>query len=127
MTGQVKLIDIPGEEVKPGIYTGLNVKVNWDKVDIQGPVYIGARAHIEDGATIVGPTMIGPRSEEHTSELQSQSTISYAVFCLKKKKKRKKKKKKKTKKQKDKKKKRKKKKEKRKKRNFNVYTYHHES
>jgi len=23
------------------------------------------------------------RSEEHTSELQSQSTISYAVFCLK--------------------------------------------
>ena len=28
-----------------------------------------------------------PRSEEHTSELKSQSTISYAVFCLKKKKK----------------------------------------
>src|SRR5881409_3761557 len=26
-----------------------------------------------------------PRSEEHTSELQSQSHISYAVFCLKKK------------------------------------------
>ena len=25
------------------------------------------------------------RSEEHTSELQSQGTISYAVFCLKKK------------------------------------------
>ena len=32
---------------------------------------------------------IDPRSEEHTSELQSQSTISYAVFCLKKKKKKK--------------------------------------
>src|SRR6187200_3578243 len=29
----------------------------------------------------------GPRSEEHTSELQSPDTISYAVFCLKKKKK----------------------------------------
>src|SRR5213595_189849 len=26
-----------------------------------------------------------PRSEEHTSELQSPSVISYAVFCLKKK------------------------------------------
>ena len=26
------------------------------------------------------------RSEEHTSELQSRETISYAVFCLKKKK-----------------------------------------
>ena len=29
------------------------------------------------------------RSEEHTSELQSRETISYAVFCLKKKKKQK--------------------------------------
>src|SRR5881227_4126760 len=31
------------------------------------------------------------RSEEHTSELQSRTVISYAVFCLKKKKKKKKK------------------------------------
>ena len=38
------------------------------------------------------------RSEEHTSELQSQSTISYAVFCLKKKKQKKKREKKKKKK-----------------------------
>ena len=38
------------------------------------------------------------RSEEHTSELQSQFRISYAVFCLKKKKQQKKKKKKQTKK-----------------------------
>ena len=35
---------------------------------------------------------IDSRSEEHTSELQSHSFISYAVFCLKKKKKKKKKK-----------------------------------
>src|SRR3546814_5067160 len=34
----------------------------------------------EDGRPI-------PRSEEHTSELQSLMRISYAVFCLKKKKK----------------------------------------
>src|ERR1043165_10124795 len=32
--------------------------------------------------TIAGAT---PRSEEHTSELQSRGLISYAVFCLKKK------------------------------------------
>ena len=30
-------------------------------------------------------TKKGKRSEEHTSELQSHSFISYAVFCLKKK------------------------------------------
>src|SRR3546814_8244101 len=29
--------------------------------------------------------MLSPRSEEHTSELQSLMRISYAVFCLKKK------------------------------------------
>src|SRR3546814_8248999 len=33
-----------------------------------------------------GTKLGGPRSEEHTSELQSLMRISYAVFCLKKKK-----------------------------------------
>src|SRR3546814_6357661 len=33
----------------------------------------------------VSTTGTGPRSEEHTSELQSLMRISYAVFCLKKK------------------------------------------
>src|SRR3546814_8920145 len=33
------------------------------------------------------PSSDVPRSEEHTSELQSLMRISYAVFCLKKKKK----------------------------------------
>src|SRR3546814_2603190 len=32
-----------------------------------------------------GPMPVTPRSEEHTSELQSLMRISYAVFCLKKK------------------------------------------
>src|SRR3546814_4411357 len=31
-----------------------------------------------------GRAMVGARSEEHTSELQSLMRISYAVFCLKK-------------------------------------------
>src|SRR3546814_4532612 len=49
----------------------------------------------ENGIPIVGPTdhngliysiyFHDPRSEEHTSELQSLMRISYAVFCLKKK------------------------------------------
>jgi mannose-1-phosphate guanylyltransferase len=60
LMGEIKNVQIPGREVAPGIYTGLNVAVNWDKVDIQGPVYIGAMTHIEDGAKIIGPTMIGP-------------------------------------------------------------------
>jgi len=42
-----------------------------------------AAAVREDGVPVGG---ILARSEEHTSELQSQSLSSYAVFCLKKKK-----------------------------------------
>jgi mannose-1-phosphate guanylyltransferase len=56
----IKNVEIPGMQVKPGIYTGLNVAVNWDKVDITGPVYIGGMTKIEDGAKIIGPSMIGP-------------------------------------------------------------------
>ncbi len=60
LSGKVKNVSIPGKEVLPGVYAGLNVAVNWDKVDIQGPAYIGAMTRIEDGATIIGPSMIGP-------------------------------------------------------------------
>src|SRR3546814_3844795 len=35
--------------------------------------------------TLLLKTALTPRSEEHTSELQSLMRISYAVFCLKKK------------------------------------------
>ena len=52
---------------------------------LQGRFFAGR----ETGAKIEGlfleETEPGQRSEEHTSELQSHSFISYAVFCLKKK------------------------------------------
>ena len=60
LTREIKNVNIPGTEVAPGIYTGLNVAVNWDKVNITGPVYIGGMTKIEDGAKIIGPAMIGP-------------------------------------------------------------------
>ena len=44
-------------------------------------VYIYHISHLAVGTGRVGIM----RSEEHTSELQSRETISYAVFCLKKK------------------------------------------
>ncbi|HIK38708.1 MAG TPA: NDP-sugar synthase [Geminocystis sp. M7585_C2015_104] len=59
LTGEIKNVQVPGKQVRPGIYTGLNVCVNWDKVDITGPVYIGGMTKIEDGARIIGPSMIG--------------------------------------------------------------------
>jgi len=60
LKGSINNVKIPGHEVRPGIFTGLNVSINWDKVEIKGPVYIGAMTKVEDGARIIGPTMIGP-------------------------------------------------------------------
>ncbi|ACK69952.1 Nucleotidyl transferase [Gloeothece citriformis PCC 7424] len=57
---EIKNVAIPGIEVKPGIFTGINVAVNWDKVEVSGPIYIGGMTKIEDGAKIIGPSMIGP-------------------------------------------------------------------
>src|SRR3546814_10728986 len=45
------------------------------------------RIEMVGGGPLQGLWVIGGRSEEHTSELQSLMRISYAVFCLKKKKK----------------------------------------
>src|SRR3546814_3440433 len=49
------------------LYATATVHAGWEKVDRTGIIEF-------------------PRSEEHTSELQSLMRISYAVFCLKKKK-----------------------------------------
>ena len=61
LQGQVRQVQIPGKEVRPGIYAGLNVAANWDKIRVEGPIYVGGMTRIEDGATIIGPAMIGPR------------------------------------------------------------------
>src|SRR3546814_8366913 len=47
---------------------------------------LGARAGRQPGRRARRGHGRDPRSEEHTSELQSLMRISYAVFCLKKKK-----------------------------------------
>src|SRR3546814_8149851 len=66
-------------------------------VDLAGDVHVPAllrrgehRAAAADAVGEVGGAtgvhgLLGERSEEHTSELQSLMRISYAVFCLKKK------------------------------------------
>src|SRR3546814_9979321 len=48
---------------------------------------VAAQAPAVGRGPVIEPPVHRPRSEEHTSELQSLMRISYAVFCLKKKKK----------------------------------------
>ena len=60
LLGEVRQVDIPGKEIMPGVFTGLNVAANWEKITVNGPIYVGGMTRIEDGATITGPSMIGP-------------------------------------------------------------------
>ena len=60
LQGEVRQVQIPGKEIRPGIFTGLNVAADWDKINVEGPIYVGGMTKIENGATIIGPAMIGP-------------------------------------------------------------------
>ncbi|WP_424945974.1 sugar phosphate nucleotidyltransferase [Candidatus Spongiihabitans sp.] len=58
MRGTIRGMTMPGVEVMPQVWTGLNVAIDWDDVLIEGPVYIGSNSRIEAGCEIQGPTWI---------------------------------------------------------------------
>jgi mannose-1-phosphate guanylyltransferase len=60
LLGHVRQVQIPGVEIRPGIHVGLNVAADWDRIHVEGPIYVGGMTKIEKGATIIGPAMIGP-------------------------------------------------------------------
>ena len=66
LRGEVDQMNMPGREIKPGIWVGLNTSIPWDKVTIQGPVYIGPSVRIEPGVTLTGPAWIGHGSHIRT-------------------------------------------------------------
>ena len=75
LRGEVGQMNMPGREVKPGIWVGLNTSVPWDDVNIQGPVYLGSSVKIEPGATIKGPCWIG-----HGSVIRSGAKVTESIL-----------------------------------------------
>lgn len=59
LRGEVADMKMPGRQVKPGIWVGLNTSIPWDDVTIEGPVYIGSSVRIDPGVTLIGPAWIG--------------------------------------------------------------------
>src|SRR3546814_7334273 len=76
-------LDLPAlaDELHPG---GRDAAIDRDQIRIGLEHREFAAPRIRAGAIGVGPVGVRsiPRSEEHTSELQSLMRISYAVFCL---------------------------------------------
>lgn len=75
MRGSVRGIHMPGYEVLPQIWTGLNVNVDWEQVAIEGPVYIGSNARIEAGCELQGPAWIS-----HGCYLQSGAKVTRSML-----------------------------------------------
>jgi len=59
LAGETANMRMPGKQVRPGVWVGLNTRVDWDAVNITGPVYIGSGSCVEAGATIEGPAWLG--------------------------------------------------------------------
>ena len=59
MQGGVAGVSLPGQQVRPGVFVGLNTRVDWDSVQIKGPVYIGSGSRIDEGCVLNGPVWIG--------------------------------------------------------------------
>ncbi|MFT5571280.1 MAG: mannose-1-phosphate guanylyltransferase [Cryomorphaceae bacterium] len=75
MQGDLRTIPMPGTQVRPGIWVGLNTSIDWDGCEIEGPVYIGSGTRVEAGAKIIGPTWIG-----HGCYIRENAYISKSII-----------------------------------------------
>ena len=75
LRGEVAQMPMPGKQLRAGVWVGLNTDVDWQQVTIQGPVYIGAGARIEAGASIIGPAWIG-----HGCHIKANASITRTVM-----------------------------------------------
>jgi mannose-1-phosphate guanylyltransferase len=73
--GEIADMRMPGKEVRPSVWVGLNTSIPWDQVKIEGPVYFGSSVRVEPGATIVGPAWIG-----HGSVIRSGAKVTRSVI-----------------------------------------------
>lgn len=62
LRGELQFFRMPGRELAPGIWGGINLALDLEDIAIHGPVYIGSGTQIEAGACITGPTVIGRNS-----------------------------------------------------------------
>jgi mannose-1-phosphate guanylyltransferase len=75
LRGDIKGARVPGREVMPGVFAGLNVSLPRDRSGLRGPIWIGGSASIAEGASITGPAAIGPGSVIEAGAIVHQSIV----------------------------------------------------
>ena len=75
LRGEISYMKMPGTEVKPGVWVGLNTRIDWDHVKIEGPVYIASGTQVDAGAEIIGPCWIS-----HGSHIRKNAKVIRSVL-----------------------------------------------
>jgi mannose-1-phosphate guanylyltransferase len=75
LRGEISHMEMPGKEVRPGVWVGLNTRIDWDNVKIEGPVYIDSGTRIDAGAEIIGPCWIS-----HGSHIQKDAKVIRSIL-----------------------------------------------
>ena len=75
LRGEVAEMPMPGKEIQPGVWVGLNTSIAWEGSTIVGPVYVGSGVQIERGCTVIGPAWIG-----HGSHLRKGAKVIRSVL-----------------------------------------------
>ena len=75
LLGEVNYMEMPGKEVRPGVWVGLNTKIDFDNIKIDGPVYIDSGTQIDAGAEIVGPCWIS-----HGSHIRKDAKVIRSIL-----------------------------------------------
>ncbi len=76
LKGKVKGYPIPGTQVVPGVWVGINTVIDIEQCQITPPVIISNGCEIGNGATIVGPAVIGANCK-----IDPQALISNTLIC----------------------------------------------
>ncbi len=75
LSGEIEHMKMPGKEIKPGVWVGLNTKIDWNNIKIEGPVYIDSGTQIDAGAEIIGPSWIS-----HGAHIQKNAQVIRSVL-----------------------------------------------
>lgn len=75
LRGHVKNMPIPGRQIAPGVWAGLNVSIDLSQVNIVPPLYIGSSSTIEEGCTLIGPIYIGSGCHVETNAHVEKSVL----------------------------------------------------
>lgn len=74
LRGEVAQMEMPGTEVEPGVWVGLNTSIAWESSKLVGPIYVGSNVRIDPGVSIIGPAWIG-----HGSHIRSGTRIERCI------------------------------------------------